>query len=66
MTYILGQNRWQIYTRPPPTSPQNQRWKIGAFWLLRGFILVLGERGFAVPFYSVQDGSLVNCILYMS
>ena len=47
----------------PPATPQNQRREIGAFWLLRGFIRVLGEWGFAVPFYSVQDGSFVIYIL---
>lgn len=40
-------------------SPQNQGWENGVLWLLRGFILDLGEvgRGFAVPFYFVQDRS---------
>ena len=41
----------------PP--PPNQRWENGAFWLLRGFIVDLGEGGggwrFAVPFHFVQD-----------
>ena len=33
----------------------NQWWENGVFWLLRGFILDLGGRGFGVRFYSVQD-----------
>ena len=47
---------------PPPTSPQNHRWEIGAFWLLRGFIFVLGGGGL-LSHYSVQDGSFVIYIL---
>ena len=47
---------------PPPTSPQNHRWEIGAFWLLCGFILVLGGEGL-LSHFSVQDGSFVIYIL---
>ena len=37
---------------PPPPLPQIKDGKITyAFWLLHGFILDLGEWGFAVPFY---------------
>ena len=35
----LGQNRWEIYTPPPPPIPPNEGWENGAFWLLRAFIL---------------------------
>ena len=43
-----------------PPSPPNQGWENGAFWLLRDFILDLGGWGFAVPFYFVQDCSLLG------
>ena len=54
--YNLGQNKMGNLDLP---SPQNQGWENGVLWLLRGFILDLGEvgRGFAVPFYFVQDRS---------
>ena len=54
---------------PPPPLPTHththtkQRWENGTCWLLRGFILDLGEGGgwgFAVPFYSVQDCRLIG------
>ena len=44
---------------PPPPLPPKSEVKNGAFWLLRGFILDLGGWGFAVPFYFVQDCSLL-------
>ena len=45
---------------PPPQKKKqkNQGWENGAFCLSRGFILDLGEQGFAVPFYSVRDRGL--------
>ena len=58
--YNLGQNKWKTLA-PPPPPPPNQRWENGAFWLLRDFILDLGGWGFAVPFYCVQDCSLLAC-----
>ena len=55
-------NLYPPFPPAPPTSPQNHRWEIGAFWLLRGFILVLGGEGL-LSHYSVQDGSFVIYIL---
>ena len=53
--YNLGQNRWKICT--PPPHPPNQGWENGAFWLCAALSLILGGRGIAVPYFSVQDCS---------
>ena len=42
---------------PVPPPPQIKDGKMARFWPSRGFILDLGGRGFAVPFYVVQDCS---------
>ena len=40
---------------PSPPPPEIKDGKMARFWPSRGFILDLGGRGFAVPFYFVQD-----------
>ena len=49
---------------PDPPFPQNQKWEIARFCPFRAFILDLGGRGFAIPFYSVQDCSYETFFAY--
>ena len=41
----------------PLPPPPNQGWENGAFWLCAALSLILGGRGIAVPYFSVQDCS---------
>ena len=50
-------------------SPQNQGWENGVLWLLRGFILDLGEVGRGLLFHFILSKTVVSkkieSIMYM-
>ena len=50
VSYNLGQNKWNIWTTPPPHFNDA---KMARFLLLRAFIIALGGWGIIVPFYIV-------------
>jgi len=50
--YNLGQNKWNIWTTPPPHFNDAKMARFGSFAPLS---LLWEGRGLIVPFYSVQD-----------
>jgi len=54
MDYNLGQNKWNIWTTPPPHFNDA---KMARFCSFAPSSLLWGGRGLIVPFYSVQDCS---------
>ena len=55
-SYNLGQHKWKTQTPPlPPPKSRMGKWRV--FALRAASLLILGGRGFAVPFYFVQDCS---------
>ena len=55
-SYNLGQHKWKTQTPPlPPPKSRMGKWRV--FALRAASSLILGGRGFAVPFYFVQDCS---------
>ena len=53
--YNLGQNKWNIWTTPPPISMM-PKWR--AFGFFAPSSLLWGGWGIIVPFYTVQDCNL--------
>ena len=68
--YNLGQNKWEIYTSPPPEIKDG---KMGCYGFCVASSLIWGRWGgggvgfaFAVPCYFVQDCSFQeNCKYYV-
>ena len=54
-TYNLGQNKWNIWTTPPPHFNDA---KMARFALRASSSLLRGGGGLIVPFYTVQDCNL--------
>ena len=56
-TYNLGQNKWNIWTTPPPISMM-PKWRVSCSFAPSS--LLWGGWGIIVPFYTVQDCSLLR------